>query len=109
MVKKCEFDLIYVDGSHMAADVLSDAIMSFHLLRVGGALVFDDYAVTDVDTDDLRHPHMAINSFMHLYRNKMNKLSFKTVDKNGVATDLEEALEREGNCLYQMYLVKTAE
>lgn len=39
------FDLIYVDGGHSAADVLADAILSFSLLRVGGILVFDDYAV----------------------------------------------------------------
>src|SRR5262249_35845839 len=37
------FDFVYIDGSHVAADVLSDAVLSFHLLHVGGLLVFDDY------------------------------------------------------------------
>jgi hypothetical protein len=37
------FDLVYVDGSHQAPDVLSDSVMSFHLLRVGGLMIFDDY------------------------------------------------------------------
>lgn len=38
------YDLIYVDGDHCAASVLHDAVLSFELLKVGGLLVFDDYA-----------------------------------------------------------------
>jgi predicted O-methyltransferase YrrM len=37
------FDLIYVDGSHQASDVLTDSIITFQLLRVGGVMTFDDY------------------------------------------------------------------
>jgi predicted O-methyltransferase YrrM len=37
------FDLVYIDGSHRAADVLVDAVLSWPLLRPGGMLVFDDY------------------------------------------------------------------
>jgi hypothetical protein len=37
------FDLVYVDGSHMAPDVMSDACMAFHLLETKGIMVFDDY------------------------------------------------------------------
>ncbi|HIK57419.1 MAG TPA: class I SAM-dependent methyltransferase [Synechococcales cyanobacterium M55_K2018_004] len=37
------FDLIYIDGSHVACDVLSDAVLSWELLKVGGLLIFDDY------------------------------------------------------------------
>lgn len=37
------FDLIYIDGSHMRLDVLTDAVMAWQLLRVHGILVFDDY------------------------------------------------------------------
>jgi hypothetical protein len=36
------FDLIDVDGSHLAADVLQDAVLSFHLLRSAGLPIFDD-------------------------------------------------------------------
>lgn len=38
-----EFDLIYVDGSHVARDVLLDAVCGFALLRPGGIMMFDDY------------------------------------------------------------------
>ena len=37
------YDLVYLDGSHMAADVLEDAVLSFPLLKPGGILIFDDY------------------------------------------------------------------
>lgn len=37
------YDLIYLDGSHHADDVLLDSVCSFERLRVGGLLIFDDY------------------------------------------------------------------
>lgn len=37
------FDLVYIDGSHYSHDVLSDAVLSFPLLKVGGHMLFDDY------------------------------------------------------------------
>ncbi len=36
-------DIIYVDGSHTADDVLADAVLAFGLLKDGGLVVFDDY------------------------------------------------------------------
>jgi predicted O-methyltransferase YrrM len=37
------FNLIHVDGSHMAKDVLFDAMVSWELLKKGGIIIFDDY------------------------------------------------------------------
>jgi len=37
------FDLIYVDGSHHSADVQSDAVLSWPMVRERGIIVFDDY------------------------------------------------------------------
>ena len=37
------FDIIYVDASHTADDVLSDAVLSWQLLKNDGILIFDDY------------------------------------------------------------------
>lgn len=63
--KKERFDLIYVDGSHHADDVIVDAVKSFELLRNGGLIIFDDYL--------WRHyrrirdnPAGAINAFLRL-------------------------------------------
>lgn len=37
------YDLIYVDGSHIACDVLTDTILSWGLLKLKGIMIFDDY------------------------------------------------------------------
>ena len=37
------FDLAYVDGSHMAADVYSDAVLTWPMIEPGGIVIFDDY------------------------------------------------------------------
>ena len=36
------FDLVYIDGSHQAADVMLDACLSFQLTKLGGTIIFDD-------------------------------------------------------------------
>lgn len=36
------FDVIYVDGSHFADDVLTDGVNAWRLLKPGGILIFDD-------------------------------------------------------------------
>jgi hypothetical protein len=38
------YDIIYVDGSHLASDVMADAVLSWWLLKEGGLIIFDDYA-----------------------------------------------------------------
>ena len=38
-----QFDLIYIDGSHFAKDVLLDGLLSLSLLKPDGLLLFDDY------------------------------------------------------------------
>ena len=97
-----KFDLIYIDGSHMAADVLSDAVLAFRLLRVGGTMIFDDYMLVDKDTDILHHPQLAITHFMSVYRKQMEQINFKS--KNN---DTGEEIEHRD--FYQMYLTKVSE
>jgi predicted O-methyltransferase YrrM len=68
------FDFIYVDGSHMACDVLLDAVLSFQLLATGGVLVFDDYLWNDPSDQTqniLNSPKLAIDSFINIYFSKL--------------------------------------
>jgi hypothetical protein len=37
------FDVVYVDASHRALDVMVDACLSWNLLALGGIVIFDDY------------------------------------------------------------------
>lgn len=68
------FDLIYIDGSHEAPDVLLDAALAFPLLRIGGTMIFDDYLWSmqrPGAQDILLMPKMAIDAFLNIYQRKM--------------------------------------
>ena len=38
-----QYDYVYIDGSHIPKWVLSDAVLSWDLLKKGGLIIFDDY------------------------------------------------------------------
>lgn len=95
-----QFDLIYVDGSHMAVDVFADAALSFHLLKSGGVMIFDDY-VKSVEfwADDYQHPQIAVDAFMKVHANKLTPVLF------GTPGDLRKSIPGVG-ATYQCYLRK---
>lgn len=65
------FGFIYIDGSHVASDVLTDAVMAWNLLVPGGLMVFDDYAWTDVPSE-LHRPKMAIDTFCVIFSEQLD-------------------------------------
>lgn len=40
---KGPYDIVYIDGWHSAFGALSDGVMTWPLLNVGGVMIFDDY------------------------------------------------------------------
>ena len=71
------FDFIYIDGSHQAPDVLSDAVLGFKLLKIGGVMAFDDYIwQEDLPTgkDPLRCPKPGIDAFENINMRKLDIL-----------------------------------
>jgi predicted O-methyltransferase YrrM len=71
------FDLIYIDGSHTAPDVLIDAVLGFQLLRVGGVMIFDDYLWSmeaPLSADPLNMPKPAIDAFATIFMRKVRVL-----------------------------------
>jgi predicted O-methyltransferase YrrM len=60
------FDFIYIDGSHIAKDVLTDACMAWPLLKKGGLMVFDDY-MWGPPRDALHRPKIAIDAFTNIF------------------------------------------
>lgn len=73
-----QYDLIYIDGSHTAPDVLLDAVLAFRLLRVGGVMIMDDYLWTmepQHSVDLLNTPKLAIDAFTSIYMRKLRILS----------------------------------
>ena len=71
---KYQFDFIYIDGSHVARDVLTDACMAWPMLRRGGIMVFDDYMWGDA-RDILHRPKLAIDTFVNLFAEELQVLS----------------------------------
>ena len=46
------FNFVYIDGSHLKADILSDVVMVWPLLMDGGVILFDDYLGGDASEFD---------------------------------------------------------
>lgn len=67
------FDLIYIDGSHKAPDVMEDAVLAFRLLSHGGIMVFDDYKWNGGETE-LDRPTIAIDTFIALFSESLTVL-----------------------------------
>lgn len=74
IAKASVFDFIYIDGSHQAPDVLSDAVMAWKLLRLNGIMVFDDYLWGDPRMP-LHRPKTAIDAFMNIYGAEINVMN----------------------------------
>jgi predicted O-methyltransferase YrrM len=60
------FDIIYIDGSHRAADVMLDAVQAWSMLQHGGLLIFDDYA-WQPELPPQNRPQMAIDAFLRAF------------------------------------------
>jgi predicted O-methyltransferase YrrM len=70
------FDVIYVDGSHHAADALTDIIMAFHLLKTGGIMMIDDVGgggqTDDMTLENIRTtPRLAVQPFLALFQERI--------------------------------------
>ena len=61
-----KFDFIYIDGSHIAKDVLTDACMAWPLLKKDGIMVFDDYLWGDMSRPN-HVPKPAIDAFVNIF------------------------------------------
>ncbi|MFO0802841.1 MAG: class I SAM-dependent methyltransferase [Gemmataceae bacterium] len=63
------FDVVYLDGSHEAPDVLADAVLVWPLLKPGGLLGFDDYRWQGFPESE-RRPALAIDAFLRVHRGR---------------------------------------
>jgi predicted O-methyltransferase YrrM len=68
-----QFDLVYIDGSHEAADVLADAVLAWPLVKAGGLVGFDDYEWRAFP-EAHRRPGPAIDAFLAAMRGRFEEL-----------------------------------
>ena len=62
-----QFDFIYIDGDHTAPAVLTDACMSWPLLKKGGIMVFDDYHWKPDGFNEYQTPKRGVDAFSHAF------------------------------------------
>lgn len=60
------YDLVFIDGNHTSPFVLTDAIMTWYLLKPGGLMIFDDYLGGD-DLESRLYPGLAVDSFIKVF------------------------------------------
>lgn len=72
-LKKIKFDIIFIDASHVASDVLADAVLSWTLLKNNGVLIFDDYQWKKLSPKEFR-PKMAIDAFCDIMKHNITVL-----------------------------------
>lgn len=72
LAERREWDLVYVDASHEAADTLLDAMLAWKGLRRGGVLVFDDYMWPEHPDDSPLHPKPGIDAFMRVHAHEFD-------------------------------------
>jgi predicted O-methyltransferase YrrM len=65
------FDLIYIDGSHHALDVMVDAVLAWRLLAPSGLMIFDDYRFREQHDGEVYQPRVAIDAFIGMMRDKL--------------------------------------
>jgi predicted O-methyltransferase YrrM len=70
------YDFIYIDGSHLAEDVLTDAVLAFRLLKQGGLLAFDDYLLAEARgvEPSLDDPKAGIDAFLAVHAHRLELL-----------------------------------
>jgi predicted O-methyltransferase YrrM len=69
------FDFIYIDGSHLARDVLADMVMAYRILRDDGIILLDDsvswkardHISNETIHDPSQSPRMAVDNFIHIH------------------------------------------
>jgi predicted O-methyltransferase YrrM len=62
-IESRRFELAYIDGSHLAKDVYSDAALTWPLMAPTGILIFDDYEFDQNETE-LERPKLGIDAFL---------------------------------------------
>jgi predicted O-methyltransferase YrrM len=67
------YDIVYIDGSHVAPDVLLDAALSWDLLKRGGIMIFDDY-MWEWELPPQERPKIAIEAFLRIFKNELQVL-----------------------------------
>ncbi|HXW30548.1 MAG TPA: class I SAM-dependent methyltransferase [Xanthobacteraceae bacterium] len=71
-IERRRFELVFIDGSHLAIDVYRDGLLAWPLLSADGIVIFDDYQRQLGPAQDL--PHVGIDTFLEVIRGDYEEL-----------------------------------
>jgi len=86
-IGKESIDIAFIDASHEARDVLSDAILVWKLMKENGIVIFDDYIWMDLKQEFFR-PRLAIDSFIRCYAPELRVLG---IDRQAFVKKLDRS------------------
>ena len=88
------YDFVYIDGSHVAKDVLLDAVLSWDLLKAGGIIIFDDYQWRVKQYKPWARPQTAIDAFLQVFERyiELRHKEYQVVVRKKERVVLEEKL-----------------
>ena len=69
------YDIVYVDGSHVASDTLEDLVLSSRLLKPGGVLIMDDYGHYGF-RPRFDRPQFAMDAFYACFKGQFDVLHY---------------------------------
>lgn len=69
-----KIDLLYLDGSHVAHDVLADWCFAFPHLKVESLVIFDDYGLSKRKTDGVQRVDVAVEAIEQCYKPFVERL-----------------------------------
>jgi len=72
-ISQHRFDLAYIDGSHLAADVYRDAVLTWPMMEEGGIVILDDYE-WDLMNEELERPKLGIDAFLAAFSGHYKEL-----------------------------------
>jgi hypothetical protein len=72
-IARRRFDIVYIDGSHYAADVYADAVLTWPMVARKGVVIFDDYE-WDIMKQPHERPKPGIDAFLATVEGKYREL-----------------------------------
>jgi tetratricopeptide (TPR) repeat protein len=64
------YDIVYIDGCHLASHVQTDAQLAWRLVKAGGVIIFDDYEWTDANYPG-QDTRLGIDAFISSVENQV--------------------------------------
>jgi len=64
------FDIVYINSSYFAKDILLDSVLSIKLLRIDGIIIFNNYLWEKLEPH-IYSPKPAIDAILNIYKNEI--------------------------------------